>query len=78
MLPKMRRTIVQSDNERMETFESKLAFQEDTIQQLSDALVEQQTRIDHLETSLRSLLERMEADPDILSVDETDERPPHY
>ena len=67
-----------SDNEWFDTFESKLAFQDDTIRQLNDALVEQQTRIDHIEASLRSLLERVEDEPDILSIDKADERPPHY
>jgi SlyX protein len=69
---------VQSDDDRIEACESKLAFQEDTIQQLNDALVEQQTRIDHLEASLRSLLERIDEEPDLPDLDPADERPPHY
>ena len=67
-----------SDDERFEAFESKLAFQEDTIQQLNDALVEQQLRIDHLEASLRSLLEQAEDGPELPGLTPEDERPPHY
>ncbi|MDH3640872.1 MAG: SlyX family protein [Gammaproteobacteria bacterium] len=66
------------NDERFETFETKLAFQEDTIQQLNDALVEQQSRIDHLEISLRSLLERFDDEPDLPDISVADERPPHY
>jgi len=69
---------VLSDEDRFETFESKLAFQEDTIQQLNDALVEQQLRIDHLEASLRSLLERIGDGSDLPDFNPEDERPPHY
>lgn len=69
---------MQSNDERFEIFETKLAFQEDTIAQLNDALVEQQLRIDHLEASLRSLLERIDDQPDLPGLTPEDERPPHY
>ena len=69
---------MQSDNKRFETIESKLAFQEDTIQQLNDALVEQQSRIDHLETQLSSLLKRLDDEPELPNMTSEDERPPHY
>jgi len=70
---------VQSDDERFEIFESKLAFLEDTIQQLNDALVQQQSRIDLLEASLRSLVQRVDDGPDIPgNAAPADGRPPHY
>ena len=69
---------MQSNDERFEIFETKLAFQEDTIAQLNDALVKQQSRIDHLEASLRSLLERIDDEPDLPELTPEDERPPHY
>jgi SlyX protein len=69
---------MQSDDERFEAFESKLTFQEDTIAQLNDALVAQQSRIDDLEASLRSLLERVEGTPELPDLAPEDERPPHY
>ena len=69
---------MQSEDNRFEVFESKLAFQEDTIAQLNDALVEQQTRIDQLEASVRSLLERLEEEPELPNISAEDARPPHY
>jgi len=77
----MMQTSAQENDQRFETFETKLAFQEDTIQQLNDALVEQQSRIDQLEISLRSLLERFDGEPDLPDLPDisaADERPPHY
>jgi SlyX protein len=67
-----------TDDERFEVFESKLTFQEDTISQLNDALVQQQNRIDQLEATVRSVLERMEEGPDLPDFNAADERPPHY
>jgi SlyX protein len=73
------RQVVQRDDERFEAFESQLAFQEDTIAQLNDALVQQQSRIDQLEASLSSLLERIDDEPDVPGMTSAaDERPPHY
>ena len=73
------RQVVQRDDERFEVFESQLAFQEDTIAQLNDALVQQQSRIDQLEASLSSLLERIDDEPDVPGMTSAvDERPPHY
>jgi SlyX protein len=69
---------VNTHDERFEVFESKLTFQEDTISQLNDALVQQQTRIDQLEATVRSLLERLEEGPDLPDFNAADERPPHY
>jgi SlyX protein len=62
---------------RLEDLETRVAFQEDTIQQLNDALVRQQHRIDQLEASLRMLVEQLQ------TVEERDDLleeppPPHY
>lgn len=62
--------------------ETKLAYQEDTSQQLSDVVARQQQQIDALETALRALIERV----DSLSTQQdgvaknslSDEVPPHY
>lgn len=40
---------------RLEALESKVAFQEDTIQQLNDALVGQQARIDRLQAEMEAM-----------------------
>ena len=66
------------DDVRLEELESKVAFQEDTIQKLNDVVIEQDARIHDLETSFRLLLERMRnqaQDPQIVMEDEP---PPHY
>lgn len=62
--------------------ETKLAYQEDASQQLSDVVARQQQQIDALETALRALIERVNnlstqqegADKNSLA----DEVPPHY
>jgi uncharacterized coiled-coil protein SlyX len=62
---------------RMEVIETKVAFQEDLLQQLHDALVAQQTRIDQLEGMLRILVERQSAgDGDSPALPEPP--PPHF
>ena len=63
-------------NDRIEDLEAKLTFQDDTIQKLSDAMVQQQARMDHLEASLKWLVESREQDSNDLDVE--DPPPPHY
>lgn len=66
-----------ADAVRLEAVESKLLFQEDALQQLSDALVAQQARIDKLEARLKVLAEQVADQAD--GGDETPEQPPpHY
>ena len=64
-----------TDKERMDALESQLAFQEETIQQLSDALIAQQKRIDVLEGKLEQLLTMRSEEPE---ADSLVEIPPHY
>ena len=61
--------------------ETKLAYQEDAQQQLSDVVARQQQQIDALETALRALIDRVNT----LNTGEgagknslRDEVPPHY
>jgi len=61
---------------RLEALETKLAFQEDTITQLSDALVAQQSRIDLLEGRIGQLVEALRAMED--GDDTPQPPPPHY
>lgn len=65
-----------SHEARLETLESRLAFQEDTIQQLNDALVGQQTRIDRLEALLMLMAQRFGSEA--AAPGPVDEPPPHY
>jgi SlyX protein len=62
---------------RLEAIESKLAFQEDTVQQLHEALVAQQARIDHLEALLELLLEQQRSG-DAGPASGVEPPPPHY
>ncbi|MBN1238415.1 MAG: SlyX family protein [Gammaproteobacteria bacterium] len=62
---------------RLETIESKLSFQDDALQQLGEALVAQQSRIDRLEASIRSLAEQLRALKDT-APDAPEPPPPHY
>ena len=68
-----------ADQERIEALETKLTFQEDTIQVLNDALIEQQARIDHLEAMLKLVSERVLNAPDEVQNESAPEPPPpHY
>lgn len=64
-------------DDRLNEIELQIAFQEDTINRLNDALVAQQQRIDHLETRITQLhdsLSNLQDGPDPAA----DEPPPHY
>jgi SlyX protein len=62
---------------RIEDLETKLTFQEDTIQKLNDVIVTCQTRIDELDAIIRMLTEQVRtAEPIIKPEDEPP--PPHY
>lgn len=65
-----------SDAERLEAMETRLAFQEHTLQELSDALIAQQTRMDRLEARLALLAEQVPSGPE--EGEGAPEPPPHY
>lgn len=62
---------------RLEALETKLAFQEDAVQQLSDALVAQQARIDRLEAQLAMLSEQLRTQQESAGA-APEPPPPHY
>ena len=64
--------------ERVDTLESRLAFQDDTIGQLNDALIAQQARIDLLEAEMRQLIDEFRGGMSDAQVKPADELPPHY
>ena len=68
-----------SDN-RLVDIETKLAYQEDTLQTLNDVVSRQQKQIDQLEMTCRLLLERLEEISKTGSPGEPieNEPPPHY
>ena len=68
-----------TDNDaRLEELESKVAFQEDTIQKLNEVVIEQDARIHGLETSLRLLVENLRDRATSGEIEPEDEPPPHY
>jgi SlyX protein len=64
---------------RLVDLETKLAYQEDTIQALNNVVFEQQKQIDQLEATCRLLIDRigqLAAGTDLQKI--IDEKPPHY
>jgi SlyX protein len=61
--------------------ETKISYQEKTIAELNDVLIEQQTRLSEIANRLKALealLERGGATEDSGTQDPGTERPPHY
>ena len=63
---------------RVMELESRLAFQDDTIQALNDVLVTQQRRIDRLELQITALIKRQEEMGGQGDDFVEDSPPPHY
>ncbi|MDF2077377.1 SlyX family protein [Ectopseudomonas mendocina] len=63
---------------RIMELESRLAFQDDTIQALSDELLEQNRRIERLQLQLTSLARRQEELNGLAAIAEDEAPPPHY
>lgn len=63
---------------RVVELESRLAFQDDTIQALSDELAEQQRRIERLQLQLSALARRQEELQGQAGISEHEAPPPHY
>ncbi|MFG7341807.1 SlyX family protein [Stutzerimonas stutzeri] len=64
---------------RVTDLETRLAFQDDTIQALNDVLVEQQRLVERLQLQLVALAKRQEEMQGSLgAADEDEAPPPHY
>ena len=63
---------------RVMDLESRLAFQDDTIQALNDVLVMQQKVVDSLQMQMAALLKRQEEMVGQFESFEEDAPPPHY
>ena len=63
---------------RIMELESRLAFQDDTIQTLNDVLVEQQRLVERLQLQLSALARRQEEMQSSLDAGEDEAPPPHY
>jgi SlyX protein len=68
------------NDERLIDIETKLAFQEDIIQELNQVISRQQQQIDQLILQYRALAGRVASLPDVLAGmnKSGDEIPPHY
>ena len=67
-------------NDRLQDLESRSAFQEDTIGQLNNVVIEQQQMIDKLNLEIEALRGAVQAvsPGDAHSNSLVDEKPPHY
>ncbi|WP_047288762.1 SlyX family protein [Pseudomonas protegens] len=64
--------------ERVTDLESRLAFQDDTIQALNDVLVAQQRAVERLQLQMAALLKRQEEMVGQFDSFEEQVPPPHY
>jgi SlyX protein len=65
--------------ERIIELETKVAYQEDTIQQLNDIIAQQQKKLGLMENSLRGLMAKFDdASEGVSNINPLNEKPPHY
>ena len=64
--------------DRITDLESQLAFQDDTIQALSDVLATQQRAVERLQLQMAALLKRQEEMAGQFESFEEEAPPPHY
>jgi SlyX protein len=65
--------------EQLIDIETKIAFQEDTLQELNELVYQQQKQLDQLEAAFKSLASRIKELSETIPVAEHgDEKPPHY
>lgn len=65
-------------DERINELESRLAFQDDTIQALNDELVVQQRLIERLQIQVAALAKRQDEVSSQFGLAESEAPPPHY
>ena len=63
---------------RIADLESRLAFQDDTIQSLNDELVQQQRVIERLQLQVMALSQRQQELQGQFGIEQEDVPPPHY
>lgn len=64
--------------ERINDLQSRMAFQDDTIQALNDALVVQQRMLERLQLQVVALIKRQEEVGSQFGLAEDEAPPPHY
>lgn len=63
---------------RINELESRLAFQDDTLQALNDALVAQQRLLERVQLQMAALIKRQEEVGSQFGMVEDEAPPPHY
>lgn len=63
---------------RIEELESRLAYVDDTVEQLNDVISKQQRQIDQLELMLKKLASDYHQMKDSITPEIIDSKPPHY
>lgn len=64
--------------ERLDSLETQLAFQEDTISELNHLLTQQGNELQRIQKHLMIVAERLQQIPEGSNQSPIDERPPHY
>lgn len=65
-------------DEKIIDIETRIAYQDDTIQQLSDVMYRQQQQIEKLEKTVQLLVGKIQGLSENNPEKTIDERPPHY
>jgi len=64
--------------ERLVAIETKLAFQEDLVEELNKTVYQQQQKLDHLEAVCAALARQIQSQAEARNEGMSHERPPHY
>jgi|TARA_B110000483_G_scaffold141911_1_gene169424 SlyX protein len=72
--------VAKTSEQQIEQLQSQLAFQEDELEKMHDALYQQQQRMDAMDVQLKRLTEQYKtiADNQTDGAEPTEEKPPHY
>tara|TARA_B100001123_G_C14605337_1_gene747571 strand:+ start:66 stop:278 length:213 start_codon:yes stop_codon:yes gene_type:complete len=62
---------------RINDLESQLAFQEDTINELNEVIVQFQRRMDKLNSTVNLLIEQVQSSTEV-NTSSVEPKPPHY